>query len=67
MDHVVSGASFLIDGVFECDIANSLSVEVLCMLYKIRCNPMYPLCDALPWPYVPVRVTYGALVAHRYT
>ena len=26
------------------------------MLYKIRCNPMYPLNDELPGPYVPVRV-----------
>ena len=28
---------------------------------------MHPLNDALPRPYVPVRVTRGALVAHRYT
>ena len=39
----------------------------LCMLYKIRCNPMHPLNDALPGPYVPVRVTPGALFAHQYT
>ena len=37
------------------------------MLYKIRCNPMDHLYGALPGPYVPVRVTHGALVAHRYT
>ena len=37
------------------------------LLYKIRCNPIYPLYGALPMPYVPVRVTRGALVAHRYT
>ena len=37
------------------------------MLYKIRCNPMHPLNDALPGPCVPVLVTCGALVAHRYT
>ena len=37
------------------------------MLYKIRCNPMHPLNDALPGPYVPVRVTRDALIAHRYT
>ena len=29
--------------------------------------PMHPLYGALPLPYVPVRVTRGALVAHRYT
>ena len=28
---------------------------------------MHPLCGALPVPYVPVRVTRGALIAHRYT
>ena len=37
------------------------------MLYKIRSNPIHPLNDVLPGPYVPVRVTFGALVAHRYT
>ena len=44
-------------------IAHSRFVAVLCMLYKIRCNPMHPLNDSLPGPYVPVRVTRGALVA----
>ena len=43
------------------------SVAVLCMLYKIRCNPVHPLNGALPGPYVPARVTRGALIAHRYT
>ena len=28
---------------------------------------MHPLYGALPVPYVPGRVTRGALVAHRYT
>ena len=28
---------------------------------------MHPLNGAPPGPYVPVRVTRGALVAHRYT
>ena len=67
LDRAVSGARFLTGGVIECDISSRRSVAVLCMLYKIRCNPMYPLDDALPGPYVPVRVTRGALVAHRYT
>ena len=67
LDCVVSGAIFLTGGVFECDIAHRRSVVVLCMLYKIRCNPMHPLYGALPVPYVPVRVTRGAVVAHRYT
>ena len=42
-------------------------MAVLCMLYKMRCNPMHPLYDALPGPCVPLRVTRGAVVAHRYT
>ena len=58
---------FLTGGVFDCDLAHRRSVAVLCMLYKIRCNPMYPLCGALPVPYVPVRVTRGAVIAHRFT
>ena len=53
--------------MFECDIAHRRSVAVLCMLYKIWCNLMYPLNDALPGQYVPVRVTRDALVAHRHT
>ena len=28
---------------------------------------MHPLCGALPVPYVPVRVTLGAVIAHRLT
>ena len=53
--------------MFECDISHRRSVSVLCMLYKIRCNQLHPLNGALLGPYVPVRVTHGALVAHRYT
>ena len=37
------------------------------MLCKIRYNTMHLLNDALPGPYVPVRITRGAMVAHRYT
>ena len=54
-------------GVFECDIAHRRSVSVLCMLYKIRCNPVHPLNGALPGPYVPVRITCDAMITHRYT
>ena len=66
-DSVVSVASFLTGGVFECDLAHRGSVAVLCMLYKTRCNPFHPLYGALSVPYVPVRVTRGAVIAHRYT
>ena len=67
LDRAVSGARFLTGDMFECDIAHRRSVAVLCMLYKIRCNPVHHLNGALPGPYVPVRVTRGALVSHRYT
>ena len=58
---------FLNGGVFGCDIEYRQSVAVLCMLYKIRCNPMHHFYGAIPRPYVPVQVTLGALVAHPYT
>ena len=67
LDRAVSGAQFLTGGVFECDIAHRQSMAVLCTLYKIRCKAMHPLNGALPGPYVPVLVTHGALVTHRYT
>ena len=49
---VVSGACFLTGGVFESVIAHRRSVAVLCMLYKVRCNPRQPLYGALPDPYM---------------
>ena len=64
LDRVVSCARFLTRGVFQCGIAHRRSVAVLCKLYEIRCNPMYPLYGDLP---VPVWATRGAQVAHRYT
>ena len=53
--------------MFEYIIAHRRSVAVLFMLYKIMCNPKHPLYGALLIPYVPVHVTRGDLVAHRYT
>ena len=67
LDCVVSGASFLTGGVFECDLAHRRSVAVLCMLYKIRCNSMHPLYGALAVLCVSVQVTRSASIAHRYT
>ena len=52
--------------MFECGLAHRRSVAVLCMLYKIRCNPIHPLRGALPVPYVTVRVTRGSVIAHRF-
>ena len=36
----------------------------VCMLYKIRCNPVHPLNGALPGPYEPARVTYAVFLSH---
>ena len=66
LDRVVSIASFLTGGVFECDFVHRRSVAVLCMLYKIRCDLMHPLYGSLPDSYVPVRGTPCAVTAHRY-
>ena len=52
LDRAVSGARFLTVGVFECEISHRRSVAVVCMLYKIRCNPVRTLNGALPGPYV---------------
>ena len=72
LDRAVSGARFLTGGVFECEIAHRRSVAVLCMLYKIRCNPMHPLimryldhmCQcglhAVPWPHIGVLMRHLA-------
>ena len=57
LDRAVSGARFLTGGVFECDISHRRSVAVLCMPYKIGCNPVHPLNGSFPGPYVPARVT----------
>ena len=46
---------------------SSSSVEELCMMYKIRCNPMHPLYGALLVPYVPVRITRVTVAAYRFT
>ena len=64
---VVSGACLLAGGVLNCNLSHRQSVAVLCMLYNIRCDPMHPLCGSVPVPHVPVRVTCGAFIAHRYT
>ena len=67
LERVVSGASFLTRDVLERDIAHGRSVAVLSMLYKIICNQTHRLYGALPVPYVSIRVSRSALVAHRYT
>ena len=65
LDRAVSDVEFLTGVVFECDIAHCRSVAILCVLYKIRCYPVNPNNGALSGPYVPMRITRVALVAHR--
>ena len=67
LDRAVRSAGFLAGGVLECNLAHRRSVAELCMLFKIKSNPMHPLSGALPLAYVPWRVTSGALVAHRHS
>ena len=66
LDRVVKSAGFLAGGVLECNLSHRRSVAELCMLFKIKSNSMHTLSCALPLPYVPARVTRGALVAHRH-
>ena len=67
VDRVVRSAGFLAGGVLDCNIAHRRSVAELCMLFKIKSDPMHPLSGAVPLPYVPARVTRGALIAHRHS
>ena len=64
LDRVVRSAGFLAGRVLECNLAHCRSVAEMCMLFKIKSNPVHPLSGAVPLPYVPARVTRGALVAH---
>ena len=67
LDKFVRSAGFLAGGVLDCNLAHHRSVAELCMLFKIKSDPMHPLSGVLPLPYVPARVTRGAMVAHRYS
>ena len=67
LDRVVRSAGFLAGGVLDWNLAHRQSVAELCMLFKIKSNPMHPLSGAFPLPYVPARVTRGALAAHRHS
>ena len=57
LDRVVRSAVFLAGGVLECNLAHRRSVAELCMLFKIKINPMHPLSGALPLVNAPQRVT----------
>ena len=47
LDRVVRSAGFLAGGVLECNLAHRRSAAELCMLFKIKSNPMHPLSGAL--------------------
>ena len=49
LDRVVRSVGFPAGGVLECNLAHRRSVAELCMLFKIRSNPMHPLSGALPF------------------
>ena len=66
LDRVVRSTFFLAGGVLVCNLAHRRSVAELCMLFKIKSNPMRLLSGALPLQYVLAHVTHGALVAHRH-
>ena len=42
LDRVVRSAGFLAGGVLGCNLAHCQSVAELCMLFKIKSNPMHP-------------------------
>ena len=67
LDRVVRSAGFLAGGLLECNLAHRRSVAELCMLFKIKSNPMHPVSGALPLSYVLARVTRSVLVAHRHS
>ena len=64
---VVRGAVFLAGIFLQYNLAHRQSVVVLCMLFKIKSNPMHPLNGVLPLPYVPACVTRGDVVANKHS
>ena len=52
LDRVVRSAGFLAGCVLDCNLAHRRSVAELCMLFKIKSNPMNLLSGALPLPYL---------------
>ena len=47
---------FFAGGILECNLAHSRSAAVLCMLFKMKSNPMHPQSGALILPYLSARV-----------
>ena len=53
---------FFADGVLEWYLAHRRYVAVLCMLFKIKSNPMHAKSGALSMWYMPAHDYRGALV-----
>ena len=66
LDRVISGASFLTGGVWVWSCTSSIWGSIMYALQD-QGNPLHPLYGAHHAPYLPVRVTHGGLIAHRYT
>ena len=64
LDRVFRRACSIAGGVLDCNLVHRRSAAELCMIFKIKSNPMHLLSGALSLPYVLARVTLGALVAH---
>ena len=56
LDRAVSKAVRLSDGLVVYDKGHRRRVAVLCLLYKICCNPNYSQAAALPGYLVPARL-----------
>ena len=68
LKYLISGCLFFSAGaVLECNLANCRTLAVLCILFKIKSNPMHPLNSAWPLPRVPSRVTSSALVVYKHS
>ena len=64
LDRVVRSASFLCLGAIRCDLGHRRDVASLTMFYKIRANGDHPVNQWIPPPFVPSRLTSGAVAAH---
>ena len=61
------GDRFSTCGEFECNnCSSSICSSIICAVWD-PVYPMHPFYCVIPVPYVPVRVTRGDLVTHRYT
>ena len=65
LDRVIRSASFLRHGAISCVLDHRRDVASLCMIYKIRANSEHSVNQWMPPPFVPGRLTRGAVAAHE--